>query len=46
MTGRADWIAPGELQVQRVRLVGKPVDTSILERMLGEIVSELRATLH
>ncbi|QUV98927.1 GAF domain-containing protein [Chloracidobacterium sp. MS 40/45] len=46
VTGWADRIAPGELQAQRVRLIGKPVDVGIIERTLGEIVSELRTTLH
>ncbi len=46
VTGWADRIPPGELQAQRVRLIGKPVDIGIIERTLSEIVSELRATLH
>lgn len=46
VTGWANSIHPADLQAQRVRLLAKPLDISVVERTLGEIVSELRVTLH
>lgn len=46
VTGWANTIRPADLQAQQVRLLAKPLDISVVERTLGEIVSELRVTLH
>ncbi|OYT73016.1 MAG: hypothetical protein CFK52_03120 [Chloracidobacterium sp. CP2_5A] len=46
VTGYAARIHQSDLQSHRARLIAKPVEISVIERALSEIISELRTTLH